>query len=191
MEDYKTPPPLYYGPPRPPSFRHTYTAPPPPPLPLPPPPPPPPAPIAPIREVREVVYRKPEQIDPIVVRYDGYESRSEPPPRGAIEKIYRGDYRRNRYTDEPIVIPLSEPEYLYAGSRMTRPTTHYVRYNDDQALLRSRHQYGELRRTHSFGDIRSSRRPYIGEWVAKSDDLDDFNREAYNRGRDPFLWKNT
>ena len=71
--------------------------------------------------------------------------------------------REFRYNDreEPIVIPLSEPEYLYSGSKMTRPTTHYIRYNDDQALLRTsfdRRPYGELRRTYSFGDVRDVRR---------------------------------
>lgn len=188
MDDYKPPPPLYYGPARPPSYRHTVL--PPPPAPLPPPPP------APMREVREVVYRKPAPVEPLHVpwRYEGYETHSEPPrPLG---RFYRGEFRYND-REEPIVIPLSEPEYLYSGSKMTRPTTHYIRYNDDQALLRSsfdRRPYGELRRTYSFGDVRDvrrSRRPYVGEWVARSDDLDDFNREAYNKGRDPFLWKNS
>lgn len=186
MEDYKPPPPFYYGPPHPPSYRHTT-------LPPPPPPPPPPLP-APVREVREVVYRQPERqpepIEPVRVRYDGYESRGEP-PRGAVEKFYRGDFRYNDRHNEPIVIPLSEPDYLYSsGPRMTRPTTHYIRYTDDQALLRPRHS-GELRRVHSYGDLRRSHRPYVGEWVAKSDDLDDFNRDAFNKGRDPFLWKNS
>lgn len=76
MEDYK-PPPLYYGPPSPPSYRYAS---------LPPPPPPPPPPPQPVREVREVVYRKP--VEPHFVRYEGYVPRSE--PRGAVEKIYRG-----------------------------------------------------------------------------------------------------
>lgn len=183
MEDYK-PPPLYYGPPSPPSYRYAS---------LPPPPPPPPPPPQPVREVREVVYRKP--VEPHFVRYEGYVPRSE--PRGAVEKIYRGDFGYNS-RNEPIIIPLSEPDYLYSGSRLTQPTTHYIRYHDDQALLRrsgsDRREYGELRRYHSYGDVRDhrySRRPYVGEWVAKSDDLDDFNREAYNKGRDPFLWKNS
>ena len=66
------------------------------------------------------------------------------------------DFLTDRYTNEPIVIPLSEPDYIYSGSRVTRPNTHYIRYHDDQALLGHgsiRRNYGELRRTYSLGEL--------------------------------------
>ena len=100
VDDYKSPPPYHYGPPSPVSYRKIALPPnlPPPPPPLAPALPPP----APLREVREVVYRKPERIEPSLVQYEGYNARTVP-PRGAVEKYYRGyenndSILRNSYT---------------------------------------------------------------------------------------------
>ncbi|XP_060583272.1 uncharacterized protein LOC132739567 isoform X5 [Ruditapes philippinarum] len=163
------------------------------------PPPPPPM-------WREPVYHK-RPVD-IPYKYDTWDRFSEPPRK--YSDRYMGGYR-----NEPIIVPMAEPEYVSSRAPRREPDTIYlnrprrkryvtdntqnVRYVDDQALLsrsnnmRRSEYYGGgggaagMRRSRSFHDVRGGS-AYVGEWRRNPEIPSQFNERALKMGHDPFLW---
>ncbi|KAH3796983.1 uncharacterized protein LOC127838334 [Dreissena polymorpha] len=140
---------------------------------LPPQPPPPP-----------VFYNHPRPLETPRF-YDSFGGRGEQP---RMEKRY---YSEARYQQEPIVVPIAEPEVVYNDRPRAEQDVIYLKYVDDQALLPrtnyNRRTYYEppVRRARSFTDMRNT--AYVGEWNKRPDRLE-FNEGAMQAGRDPFLW---
>ncbi|XP_053381607.1 uncharacterized protein LOC123557880 isoform X33 [Mercenaria mercenaria] len=159
------------------------------------PPPPPPPPMW-----REPVYHKRPRSIEVPYKYDTWDKYSLP-PRKYSDNRYNSGYR-----NEPIFIPMTEPEYVTSRAPRREPDTIYlkddimlvngrIRYVDDQALLsRSNHArrsdyYGgaPLRRSRSFHDARGAS-AYVGEWGKRPEYPLQFNERALREGKDPYLW---
>ncbi|XP_052788127.1 uncharacterized protein LOC128222971 [Mya arenaria] len=139
----------------------------------------------------EVYYQKPRSLD-VARYYDSFDRRGDYPP----QKRYYSDNRWDGvFHKEPIVVPVAAPEVVYNDAPRREQDVIYLKYVDDQALLprtntyrRSEYGYGggALRRTRSHHDLRRS--AYVGEWQRRPEPVDAFNENAYQAGRDPFLW---
>lgn len=177
--------------------------------PSPPPPPPPPPPMW-----REQYYRKPRSVEPLAVRYDSWDRRHTPPRKYYSDNRWEGQYRRDpivvplaepEYTSSNVIRKEPDTIYLkyvedtpwkrYSGDYGRRYSADYGQIDDMALLPRTNYvrrtdygNYGHLRRTRSFGDMRRAT-AFVGDWGGRRDNLYDFNEHALRAGRDPFLWK--